>query len=332
MAVAAAFSLLLSFIASSSSTCVMTQDCTIGPSDPGCRPRSRTGANTSVDSFTPSPYSGPAFLNVCPMYTDVCCSNNQMQSLFANFIGIGVAFGNLQAGGCPACLISVAQWWCKYTCDPDQAAFLNITGPTQAVDPISNNTYEVLGTEVTLDTAAACATFAACNSTGTVKQFPPMQTCEGFFNYQGYTEAIANGRTVIDFHFATINATAPAPAPGSEIATFATASCCNYDPQSCWSAFPNPPGCMNTTTHVNTSCPCAVCAGNCAGGTCSGSGMNPYPGLGDVNNDPLLGFDTSTVGVIYGVVFGLTIVVAFARSHFGSAVDGAESVMPFLSS
>lgn len=251
------------------------------------------------------------------MYTDVCCSDIQMQTLAINFLTIGVAFGNLEDGGCPACLISVAQWWCKYSCDPQQGTFLTLNGTRDVVDPVSGNSYTVLSTAVTLDKGTACSTFDACKNTGKVKEFPPMQTCEGFFDYQGRTEAIQNGRTIIDFAYGNGSATG--------VATYPTASCCNFDSQHCWSTPPTiAPGCMNATNHKNASCPCAVCAGNCAGGTCAGSGADPYPGLGAVDENPLLGFDTSTVGIVYGLVAGIAIALSLGRRYIRFSSDSLE--------
>lgn len=326
--------LLATLFSYASSKCVVTQDCNLGPTTPDCRPRPRTGADTPFDSFTPAPYKGP--FNACPMYTDVCCSNNQMQALAISLAGVAVAFGSPAQGGCPACLANVVNFWCKYTCAPDQDTFLTTNGTSRMVDPISQQTFTVLNTAVTIDNVTACATFDSCASGAKVREFPPLQTCDGFFKYQGQTEAISNGHTFIDITFASAN-------ESKRVVSWPLSSCCNYDPDQCAAGpFPIPhlPGCLNASAHTNTSCPCATCAGRCNGGVCAGTGCgggscaaDDFAGLADVDDSFFNGFDSLTVGAFYGAVAAAALLVAGARAACAEAArlaadpeDGSSAV------
>lgn len=293
--------------------CVMTQDCAIDPSHPECMPRARTGANTNSDSFIPAPYTGPAMFNVCPQYDNVCCSNVQMQTLFVSFLGIAAAFGSPSNNGCPACLANVILFWCKYTCDPEQGLFLTVGNTSQRVDPVSQKTLTVLNTAITIDNTTACATFESCKGTGKVKEFPPMQTCEGFFTYQGQTESIQDGRTFIDINYTNVN--------DNHTLGFPLSSCCNYNPNYCPTTIPFKKGCTNalgTSSSINASCPCTSCTGMCTGGKCAGAGSSDYPNLGAVSDDPLIGFDILTVVGFYVALLLFTIFVQFLRAYLDS--------------
>jgi len=161
------------------------------------------------------------------------------------------------------------------------------------------------------------------------KEFPPLQTCEGFFTYQGQTEAIQDGHTFITFKY---NSSAGGNGTGAG-ATFPTASCCNFDPNSCYTwpgGNPNAPGCttaVGNASSVNTSSPCSTCAGMCTGGVCgggaAGGAADPFPGLGDVADDPLLGFDGATVGAVYGAIGAATVVITLLRARAGAAARAA---------
>lgn len=305
-------------ILGASGSCLMTQECPL----PGCIPRARTGANTSLDSFEPAPFTGPSVFNVCPQYKEVCCSNVQMEALFGSFAGIGAAFGSLASGGCPSCLANIATFWCAYACSPNQSDFMKVLNTSVRTDPISGQPMTVLNTAVKISNTTACAISKSCQGTARVKEFPPMQTCEGFFNYQGQTEAIQDGRDYIEFTFGN----------SSGAIDFPTSSCCNYDPNHCASMPPPYPAkCSylpSNASSKNVSCPCSACTGMCSGGFCGtgtdaapGGGGNAYPGLGVLNDAPLYGFDYVTVAVFYGIIAFLTVVITLARAMWAETAS-----------
>jgi hypothetical protein len=107
-----------------SSLCVMEQICVAGPT---CRPQ-------------PVPYIQPFPLDYgklqCPQYEAAgCCVATQNLLLNINFAAINFAFANLEAGGCPACAQNVRNFWCQYTCAPDQDSFAVVLGPANVTDP-----------------------------------------------------------------------------------------------------------------------------------------------------------------------------------------------------
>ena len=228
-----------------------------------------------------------------------------------NFESIWAAFGDVGGGGCPACFRNVVNFWCEYTCSPRQAEFVATAGLATKTDPVSGSPFIVETFDVSLDTATACGMFDSCASTGKVKEFSPLQTCEGFMTYQGQTEAIQTGLT-----FITCNYTTPerAAAAGRGVLANALHSCCNYPAN----IGPDNKGALNVT---NTSCPCASCAGMCAGGRCSGGGSQ-YAGLGQSPDDPLNGFDGDTVAIVAGFVGGMSVFIVAWRSMNPDAAHG----------
>ena len=249
--------------------------------------------------------------NVCPQFPEVCCSDYQMcarapayfsccsaacppsalpltlhpripprfrNSLHINFKGIWAAFGDIAGGGCPGCYQNVVNFWCGYTCAPNQSDFVAFLGTADKVDPVSQGTYTVALTETAIDTDYACAAnfsvFGSCASTGKVQEFSPLQTCEGFFDYQGQTEAIQTGLSFMTFNYSSSGS---APAANSSL-SWPLYSCCNF-PASITSdsPLPWPP---SPADGPNMSCPCATCAGMCSGGQCrGGSASGAYAGL-----------------------------------------------------
>jgi hypothetical protein len=200
----------------------------------------------------------------------------------------------------------VIEFWCAYTCSPNQTNYVNGTGLAQKVDPLGSGVYTVFTTTATLDTHYACDMFSTCSATGKVKEFSPLQTCEGFLKYQGETEAISTGLSFIEFEFANAsNRTVPPMITPLY-------SCCNFPS----TINPTTPGAGNGS---NISCPCASCAGMCAGGACLGGQAGAYQGLGYAPDDPLLGFNSSIIAIVAGLVLAVSIPLVLWRGLHSEA-------------
>jgi hypothetical protein len=236
-------------------------------------------------------------------------------ALHTNFKGIWAAFGDISGGGCPACYQNVVDFWCAYSCSPNATSFVDVLGLDTKVDPVGGGTYTVETFAVNISMDYACSVYASCAGTGKVKEFSPLQNCEGFFNYQGETEAIFSGLAYINFEYVAgpANASAEALAPPSPPMANPPYSCCNFPS----SMSPLGPG--NATT--NTSCPCASCPNMCAGGTCPGAGSE-FAGLGYAPDDPLSGFDGSTVLWTFSAVVAATIATVTWRSWGAEEEEG----------
>lgn len=59
---------------------------------------------------------------------DGCCNHFQMAALSFNFMLLDAAFGNLEAGGCPACTANIKKLYCTFTCSPNQADWVTPIG------------------------------------------------------------------------------------------------------------------------------------------------------------------------------------------------------------
>jgi hypothetical protein len=243
-----------------------------------------------------------------------------------NFKGIWAAFGDIAGGGCPGCYQNVVNFWCGYTCSPRQADFVSFLGTPDKVDPVSGATYTVGESAATLDTGYACDMFETCANTGKVKEFSPLQTCEGFMKYQGETEAIQTGLSFIIFNFSGSSSSGSgsgnaSAANASSSLSWPLYSCCNF-PASITtdSPLPWPP---SPRDGPNMSCPCASCGGMCSGGQCLGGGGGAYAGLGESPDDPLLGFNTainflglqtSIIGVFASCVMAVSVPLVLWRA------------------
>lgn len=286
-----------SFSSSSSSIlvesiCVIKQNCTFGV---GCRP-------VPVEPWEREPFKQPDPRPTCPQYADYgCCTEQQNQLLMVNFLSIQSAFANIANGGCPACALNVEEFWCAYSCSPNQDQFLSIIGVATVPDPTRGGLpTEVLKTSVRIDRNFTCASYTACQDVKTVKETSTMSTAEGFFAYQGQYEAIQHGAYIdfeyIDEPFTPLNVNTTVHPP--------TYSCCSY------------PNDVTNLTKGNTSCPCAYCSGMCNGGKCSGSGDNSVDGitnLGEITAPWYNGIEPGTIGGVWGALVFVIITVTWWR-------------------
>ena len=53
---------------------------------------------------------------------ELCCSQDQVDTLGSNFVGLELVYGN-----CPACYSNLKRLFCEMTCSPLQYRFMNVT-------------------------------------------------------------------------------------------------------------------------------------------------------------------------------------------------------------
>ncbi|KAH9938246.1 patched family-domain-containing protein [Fomitopsis serialis] len=99
-----------------------------------CAMRDSCGSKDWFGKPLPCPYDGPAseddvdrdlLVSLCGAeYAEgpTCCTTAQLETLRDN---IGLAENIISS--CPACRNNFRQFWCTFTCSPDQATFLNVT-------------------------------------------------------------------------------------------------------------------------------------------------------------------------------------------------------------
>lgn len=295
----------LSFLAlpiPASGDCIMYEDCTNTqpqPNQPACRPRPRP---VTIKPFDISKYP----VRACPQFDEGCCSLQQNLLLYASLLQEKPLFGNLADGGCPACYQNMQNFWCSYTCGPNQSDYLTIIGAENITSPENGETYEVLRTRVSVNKAFACNTYSSCESVKSVTQTSAMSNAEGFFNYQGEYEAIQHG-AFIEFDLDSQSPTALNPP---------TYSCCSF------------PVDFNNASLGNTSCPCAYCKGMCPGNDCAGAS-----GGGAGSNQASLpwynGVNVVTICGAWGGVIGAILIDWLVRRYFfstGKAVVDADFI------
>ncbi|KZT74295.1 multidrug efflux transporter AcrB transmembrane domain-containing protein [Daedalea quercina L-15889] len=103
-----------------------------------CAMRGSCGSKDWFGKPLPCPYDGPAseddvdrdlLVSLCGADYAVgptCCTTDQLETLRDN---IGLAENIISS--CPACRNNFRQYWCTFTCSPNQATFLNITSTQQ---------------------------------------------------------------------------------------------------------------------------------------------------------------------------------------------------------
>jgi hypothetical protein len=271
--------------------CVFKQNCTTA----GCHPWPVDPNNPN--ETTPFPNPGRA----CPQYKAAgCCTVQQDLLLYVNLLQIEAQFGDIRGGGCPGCFYNLRNFWCEYTCSPRQSDFVRVMGLSNMVDPTEPaRSFDVLETRVALQRDFACGIFDSCERVKPVQQLSAMSNAEGFFAYQGQTEAIQHG-AFIDF---VLDSPSNASAPPMHVPLY---SCCN---------FPDVDPASGANSTGNSSCPCSYCKGMCAGGQCgAGTGAGGGGGDGDTvyGTEPPWwnGFDAALVGGVWAAV------LAVAIAHF----------------
>lgn len=54
-----------------------------------------------------------------------CCNVNSFRQTSNSFGKIDAVFGS-SAGGCDVCAVNLKRFWCEYSCNPNQADFVQV--------------------------------------------------------------------------------------------------------------------------------------------------------------------------------------------------------------
>lgn len=172
------------FLAPANAGCAFTQNMTAPHPVPA-----------SGDEVYPAPYA-PGTTEVCMQYANSgCCSAKQRQLLDVNFLLVLSAFGEVSAGGCPACADNLKELYCAITCSPDQDTF--VSGMKVIQYPVYGSMESVFYADVNVDRLYMCSMYDQCKSTAYGRELA--MPCEGFFSFQGTTKGAEVGRSILNF-------------------------------------------------------------------------------------------------------------------------------------
>ncbi|KAK6453961.1 sterol-sensing domain of SREBP cleavage-activation-domain-containing protein [Scheffersomyces xylosifermentans] len=113
----------------------------------------------NIKATRPSPETAELLQKVCGDDFDtslVCCSEEQVQNMESNLKRVDPIISS-----CPACRKNFYDFFCKFTCSPDQSKFVNITNTATAAD-----TKKEIVTELTqfVDPKSAKAFYVSCEN------------------------------------------------------------------------------------------------------------------------------------------------------------------------
>ena len=182
----------LQLLASVSSDCVFTQNCTVPPYI--CNPPHK------IDPIPPfkAAWTGPI---ACPMFLgqEVCCTNDQNAAMFYKFFLLDNTFGHL-AGGCDICSANMKLMWCYFTCSPNQSNFVSAGAQTVVPSPVDNTPITIMLNNFTVTNGLSCEIYESCQKCPYVTEVSAMQSPQGFLEFQGY-EGIPIGLLWTTFYF-----------------------------------------------------------------------------------------------------------------------------------
>ncbi|CAG9321140.1 unnamed protein product [Blepharisma stoltei] len=222
------------------------------------------------ENFT-APYACPTFLG-----QDVCCNDDQNSAMNYKFFLLDETFGH-SVGGCDICAANMKYMWCQFTCNPNQAQFVqaginefvpNPVDPQQKIWTMLSN--------FTVTNSLACEIYQSCQKCPYVTQVSAMQSPEGFLQFQGY-EGISIGLVWTTFQFSD--------GPEALDLTFFP---CNSNVTSVW-GYPIQP------------CTCNTCLNSCAASYYVSSPTT------------LEGLDWPVVGIAYLVILGVSMIIFFSK-------------------
>lgn len=145
---------------------------------------------TNNGNAIPSFYNGPAFAQPSPMPfcgdvfpegTDICCTVEQLNAL-------QISTGQQAAGllsRCPSCFRNFVQFWCLFTCSPNQSTFLTL-------DEVNPNTGIATSLTTNVDPVFANGTYESCDQVRLVDGSSVMLIFGGATNYETFFEALGN--------------------------------------------------------------------------------------------------------------------------------------------
>ena len=219
---------------------------------------------------------------------------SRVSSLRSRLCCTGSAFSE-----CAACVNNLKEFWCQFTCAPNQADFLHPIALVNVTDPSTKVNTTALQMTLDITPDLACGVFDSCKGTTKCRSVQTMKTCNGFLDYQGQYEAIGRGN-YIQFNYTAAD------------------TAMNFPPQDC-SNFTNSDG-----TH--SSCSCSSCQATCdkAGDTANN--------LGSLNEQaavhPLHGANWVVVGVLYASIFVLSCALMFYRYKKAASAKAASQKAP----
>ena len=174
--------------------CSFHQDCKNPPSD--CDTPFKLDEPGDPEIFK---WSNPA---ACPEFEGQlsCCNDAQNSAMLFKYALIDGTFGN-PAGGCDACSSNMKRLWCYFTCDPDQALYVEPTVQRVVQDPTNPSvSVNVLLLNFNITEDVACSLYESCKKCPYTTQVSAMQSAHGFAQFQGFN-AISYGKTWITFKF-----------------------------------------------------------------------------------------------------------------------------------
>lgn len=162
-------------------------------------------SNESKNDFTvPAFYNGPAVPqpahmpfcgDVFPPGTNLCCTYEQLSQLV---ISTGQQAQGLLSR-CPSCYRNFVQFWCLFTCSPNQSMFLTLDSVNDAgiATEITTNVDPVFGN----GTFESCDQVRLVDGSSVMLIFGGAQNYMQFFDYLGLASKQTTKLLGIDFTF-----------------------------------------------------------------------------------------------------------------------------------
>ena len=133
---------------------------------------------------------GDLLAESCPMYKDmeVCCRDDQIALMVANFKTIDQLFGE-----CEICSMNLKKFWCGFTCDPYQQTFIETFGQIDYQDKGL-----ILNMSMTIGGELACTLFNSCKKNSFIATLASGTSAPAFMQFQG-SNAVDTGKVLINF-------------------------------------------------------------------------------------------------------------------------------------
>ncbi|CAG9322014.1 unnamed protein product [Blepharisma stoltei] len=133
-----------------------------------------------MENFT-APYACPTFLG-----QEVCCNDDQNAAMNYKYFLLDETFGHT-VGGCDICASNMKYMWCHFTCNPNQAQFVQAGPVIYVPNPVSpQQKVLTMLTNFTVTNSLSCELYQSCQKCPYVTQVSAMQSPEGFLQFQGY--------------------------------------------------------------------------------------------------------------------------------------------------
>lgn len=110
----------------------------------------------------------------------------------SNFQDIDIIFGT----DCPLCALNMKRLWCEFTCNPNQADF--VQAKDQVKVTISKVEYDALEIDLHMSLNTSCNIYTSCHKIPEITQMSA--SAMGFMQFQG-DHAVEHGNTLINLVF-----------------------------------------------------------------------------------------------------------------------------------